>query len=209
MRAVNLLPKDAIRVVTRTQKIAVGAGTGGAVVLTALLAMMFLSASSKVHDAQFTLADLKAQLAVIPPAPPGPSPGASALAAEQGPRVAAVTAALQHRVAWDRVMRELSLVLPEDVWLSTLSAKSPVSPSSPTTAGLAPAAPVAGAPPTQITIDGFTYSQDAVARLLSRLAVVPDLQNIALQSSARTGIGKQSVVHFTIAADLRSSGVGS
>jgi hypothetical protein len=45
MRAVNLLPKDAVRVVTRMQKIAVGVGTGGAVILTALMAMMFLSAS--------------------------------------------------------------------------------------------------------------------------------------------------------------------
>jgi len=99
MRAVNLLPKDAVRVVTRVQKIAVGVGTGGAVILTALMAMMFLSASSKVHDAQLTLDDLRAQLAIIPPPSAGPSAGATALAAQQGPRVAAVTAALQRRVA--------------------------------------------------------------------------------------------------------------
>ena len=144
MRAVNLLPKDAVRVVTRTQKIAVGVGTGGAVILTALMATMFLSASSKVHDTQLTLDDLKAQLAIIPPPAASPSAGATALAAQQGPRVAAVTSALQRRVAWDRVMRELSLVLPEDVWLSKLSAKSPISPTAPTTPGtplVAPAAP--------------------------------------------------------------------
>ncbi|MDX6449930.1 MAG: hypothetical protein QOG29_1756 [Gaiellaceae bacterium] len=209
MRAVNLLPKDAVRVVTRMQKIAVGVGTGGAVILTALMATMFLSASSKVHDSQLTLDDLKAQLAIIPPPAASPSAGATALAAQQGPRVAAVTSALQRRVAWDRVMRELSLVLPQDVWLAKLSAKSPISPSAPSTPGTPLVGPAAGAAPTEMTIDGYTYSHDAVARLLSRLAVIPDLQNVALQSSTLTGIGKQSVVHFTIAADLREPGLTS
>jgi Tfp pilus assembly protein PilN len=209
MRAVNLLPKDAVRVVTRVQKIAVGVGTGGAVILTALMAMMFLSASSKVHDAQLTLADLKAQLAIIPPPSAGPSAGATALAAQQGPRVAAVTAALQRRVAWDRVMRELSLVLPEDVWLSKLSAKSPVSPVAVSAPGAPLATTVAVGAPTQVTIEGYTYSHDAVARLLSRLAVIPDLQNVALQSSALSKVGRRKVVRFSIAADLRSPGTSS
>jgi Tfp pilus assembly protein PilN len=209
MRAVNLLPKDAVRVVTRVQKIAVGVGTGGAVILTALMAMMFLSASSKVHDAQLTLDDLKAQLAIIPPPAASPSAGATALAAQQGPRVAAVTAALQRRVAWDRVMRELSLVLPEDVWLSKLSAKAPISPGAASLPGAPVAAPVSSGPPTQMTIDGYTYSHDAVARLLSRLAVIPDLQNVALQSSTLSAVGRRTVVHFSIAADLRSPGTSS
>ena len=209
MRAVNLLPKDDIRVVTKTQKIAVGVGTGGAVIMTALLATMFLSASSKVHDAQLTLDDLHAQLAVIPPPPPGPSAGETALASQEKPRAAAVSAALQRRVAWDRVMRELSLVLPEDVWLSKLSAKSPISPGTPSTPGAPPPVAASGGPPTQITIDGYTYSHDAVARLLSRLAVVPDLQNVALQHSSLVMVEKQKVVQFTIAADLRVPGVSS
>ena len=205
MRAVNLLPKDEVRTITKTQKISFAIGAGGGVIVTLLLAVMFLSASSKVHDAQLTLDDLRAQLAIIPPPPPGPTPGQTALASQEKPRVAAVSAALQRRVAWDRVMRELSLVLPEDVWLSKLSAKSPVSPS---TTALTPA-PTASATPTQLTIDGYTYSHDAVARLLSRLAVVPDLQNVALQHSTMTKVGKQSVVQFTLAADLRVPGASS
>ena len=209
MRAVNLLPKDDVRVITTSQKIAVGVGTGGAVIMTAVLAMMFLSASSKVHDSQLALDDLHAQLALIPPPPPGPTPGQVALAGQQEPRVAAVSAALQRRVAWDRVMRELSLVLPEDVWLSKLSARAPVSPAAALLEGTPPPVATSGAAPTQITIDGYTYSHDAVARLLSRLAVVPDLQNVALRNSAVAEIGRQTVVQFTIAADLRLAGATS
>ena len=50
----------------------------------------------------------------------------------------ALSAALSRRVAWDRIFRELSLVLPDDVWLATLSAKAPV--SSSVAAAPAPAA---------------------------------------------------------------------
>src|ERR687887_410513 len=102
---------------------------------------------------------------------------------------------------------ELSSVLPDDVWLSTVSAKAPVSSSVAT----APAAPAAGASvaATGLTLDGYTYSQPAVARLLTRLAVVPDLVNVQLQQSTLAKIGTTPVVHFTIAADVRKPGGGS
>jgi Tfp pilus assembly protein PilN len=208
MRAVNLLPKDEIRVVTTTQKVAVGVGTGGAVLLTAILAMMFLSASSKVHDAQLSLDELNAQLALVPPAAAGPTPGETALASEAKPRAAAVSAALQRRVGWDRVLRQLSLVLPEDVWLTKFSANSPVSPAA-AAAVPAEATPGVSAPPTQVTIVGYTYSHDAVARLLSRLAVVPELQDVTLQGSLLTNVGTQTVVQFTILADVQTAGATS
>ena len=48
-----------------------------------------------------------------------------ALAAEKGARVGALSAALTSRIAWDRVLRQVSLVLPEDVWLTSLSATAP------------------------------------------------------------------------------------
>jgi Tfp pilus assembly protein PilN len=118
--------------------------------------------------------------------------------------VTALSAALSRRVAWDRVFRELSLVLPDDVWLATISAKAPV----PSSTAIPPAPAAAGAAPaaTQFTLDGFTYSHAAVARLLSRLAVVPDLVNVQLQQSTRTEVGAANAVHFTIAADVRRPG---
>ena len=62
---------------------------------------------------------------------------------------------------------------------------------------------------TGLTLDGYTYSQPAVARLLTRLAVIPDLVNVQLQQSTATKIGSTPVVHFTIAADVRKPGGGS
>src|SRR5690349_22028225 len=122
MRAVNLLPRDESK---RTKtNVPVLVGVVGAVVVCALLSMLFLSASSKVRDEQGELDALNAQLAVIPPPPPPDSAGAG-LATQEQARLTALSGALSKRVAWDRVLRNLSLVLPNDVWLSTLNATSP------------------------------------------------------------------------------------
>jgi Tfp pilus assembly protein PilN len=197
MRAVNLLPRDETK---RTQtNVPVIVGVVGTVLVTAILSVLFLSASSKLRDRQGELDSLKAQLAVIPPPPP-PDTAGQGLAAQQAARLTALQTALTKRVAWDRVLREVSLVLPNDVWLTELSAASPSSPSS-----TAPAAPVAaGTLSNEFTISGFTYSQASVARLLSRLEVVPDLTNVLLESSTLTQVGTQNVVQFQIAANVRT-----
>ncbi|TMK69095.1 MAG: PilN domain-containing protein, partial [Actinobacteria bacterium] len=84
-------------------------------------------------------------------------------------------------------------------WLTTLTAHSPA--SSATSTG--------GALPTQFAITGRTYSHDGVARLLSRLQVIPDLQNVTLISSTRSVVEGQAVVEFNIVADIRTAGSGS
>jgi hypothetical protein len=73
----------------------------------------------------------------------------------------------------------------------------------------APAPGTAAAAPTGFTIMGYTYSHDGVARLLSRLSVMPDLTNVQLQTSARAKVGSQEVVQFTILANVRTGGATS
>src|SRR6266545_3901522 len=80
-----------------------------------------------------------------------------------------------------------------------LSAKSPISPSTGESSSSSTA-------PSQFTISGRTYSHDAVARLLSRLQVVPDLTNVQLLSSSRSEVAGQEVVDFSIAADIKVLG---
>jgi Tfp pilus assembly protein PilN len=176
------------------------------VLLAALLSAAFLSSSGKVKDKQAELASLQDALQAIPTPDAAKLKTQTALAADKQARVTALSGALSRRVAWDRIFRELSLVLPDDVWLATISAKAPVS-SSVATAPAA-AAPGSSVAATGFTLDGFTYSHAAVARLLSRLAVIPDLVNVQLQTSAKTKLGTAEAVHFTIAADVRRPGGG-
>ena len=53
---------------------------------------------------------------------------------------------------------------------------------------------------------GYTYSQEGVARLLTRLDLVPHLTNVQLQTSAASTIGTRQVVSFTIAAQVVNAG---
>lgn len=191
MRAVNLLPKDAAKPQRRPPNPLVLVGGGGGLLVVAALGLMVMNASGSLVEKRDAVADAELRLALVPKPAQPPSPVDTTLAQEQQLRTGALTAALGTRVAWDRVLRRFSLVLPDDVWLTSLAARAPV----------APAAPAAA--PTGFTIVGYTYSHDGVARLLSRLAVVPDLTNVQLQRSALGEMAGRGIVEFSIVADVK------
>jgi Tfp pilus assembly protein PilN len=193
MRAVNLLPRDEAKRSFEAKRGVVFGGVGGAALATAVLASMIMSAGGAVRSKQDELDALRAQIAAIPAVRVIDTSREDALAAEKGARVGALSAALSGRVAWDRVLRQVSLVLPEDVWLTNLSAS-------------APDATTAAATGSGFTLTGATYSQNGVARFLSRLAVVPDLANVRLQSSMSQLLNERELVQFTILADVRPPG---
>lgn len=186
MRAVNLLPRE-LEDVKKGPSKPVVAGCAGAVLATAVLAAGYLNASSGLGTQNRELDRAQAQLAATPPPAPPPA-SVSAIPQERQARVAALSTVLAQRIAWDRVLREVSLVLPDDVWLTNLT-------------GQVPAA--TGATPGQgLRITGFTYSQAAVARLLARLTVIPDLSGVTLNSATEDDNGARPVVQFDIGADL-------
>jgi len=204
MRAVNLLPRDHGQRTIKKESLPVLVGACGALLVAAVLGAMFMMGSGKIAAQQRKLDDLNRRFAALPPAPPGPSSEQQQLAGEQSARVAALSSALASRVSWDRVFREFSLVLPDDVWLTQLSAKSPISPATNAASNGGSTAP------SEFLISGRTYSHDGVARLLSRLQVVPDLTNVQLVSSTLSKLGNLDVVEFSIAADIKSApGAGS
>jgi Tfp pilus assembly protein PilN len=205
VRAINLLPRDNERRGPQKTQWIVLVPVVLAVLLAAVLSATFLSASGKVKDKQAELATLQDELHAIPTPDASRVKTQTALAADKQARVTALSGALSRRVAWDRVFRELSLVLPDDVWLATISAKAPV----PSSTAVVPAPVGTTVAATQFTIDGYTYSHAAVARLLSRLSVVPDLVNVQLQQSTLSKVGTAEAVHFVIAADVRRPGGGS
>ena len=200
MRAVNLLPRDHGHRTVKKESLPVLVGACVGVLVAAALGAMFMMGSGKIAAQERKLDDLNRTFQALPPAPPGPSAVQQQLAGEESARVTALSTALGSRVAWDRVFREFSLVLPDDVWLTTLTAKSPVSPATNA------ATSAAGAAPSQFMLQGRTYSHDGVARLLSRLQLVPDLTNVQLVSSSLSKVAEQAVVEFSISADITVAG---
>jgi Tfp pilus assembly protein PilN len=200
MRAVNLLPRDEKR--QRQQPGAVLlTGVLGSVLVVAVLAGAFLMTSSKASDRQAEVDALRAELAATPPAPQAPV-DSSALETQKNDRVALLGKALGSRVAWDRVLREVSLVLPEDIWLESLTANA----ADP---NFVPAPGKTEAPPGGFMITGYSYSHDGVARLLARLSVLPELDRPTLGSSVIDTTKARDVVKFTISATLKHGEVTS
>jgi hypothetical protein len=55
-------------------------------------------------------------------------------------------------------------------------------------------------------IDGYTYSQEGVARFHARLSVIPDLDQVTLVSSELDDSGQRPIVKFVINSQLRAPG---
>jgi Tfp pilus assembly protein PilN len=213
MRAVNLLPKDSARRAGPPVPTAVAATViGGVVLVSLMISVLLLSAHGKVKSRQLELAQKQAELAAIPVPAQSRLQQQDALVADKSARVAALNAALAKRIAWDRVLREFALVLPDDAWLLSLSATAPSSatatPATSTSPTSSSSTPALGGQ-LGFSIEGYTYSHDAVARLLTRLTIVPDLQQVQLISSEQAKLGNRTVIHFKISANVRAPGASS
>jgi Tfp pilus assembly protein PilN len=206
MRAVNLLPRDDQSRGKKPQNVPALIATALIVLVTGLIGITYLSAKSSAQAKQSEVDGAKAELAMLPSVSEIEAKNAprQKLRGEHDARVSALSSALTRRTAWDRILREISLVLPDDVWLRSMSATSPTPANGP-----GKNATPLGLPPTLMTIEGSTYSHDAVARLITRLAVIPDLTNVWLTRSELGMVAGRTIVSFSILADVRQSGATS
>jgi len=198
MRAFDLLPKDTAGETSgrRLSTPQLGIAVAG-LVLVAMLASVFLLASAQSADKQRTLDDLKGQLADLNVAAEKPEPtGESdeALVQERGTRTGALSVALAGRIAWDRFLRDVSLVLPDRVWLTNLTGTSGTAPKPVE----GPTAPVATATQTTFEIGGVARDQQGVAQFLSRLQVLSEVESVQLKSATAAEVEGQDVFQFVI-----------
>jgi Tfp pilus assembly protein PilN len=197
MRAVNLLPVDhrekhAGRLPSVRRNPVVLAVVAALVLVALALGALTHSADSSVTSKRARLAQLEQRLAAVP----RPKPVNGELASVTA-RVTAVGTAAGKRLPWDAFLGDLSRVVPEDVWLLSLQGSSPdAAPAADAATATTPGAAAA------FTVSGYTYSQPSVARLMKRLALVPWLSNVQLQSSVKSQIGSRSVYQFTIVSTV-------
>jgi Tfp pilus assembly protein PilN len=105
-------------------------------------------------------------------------------------RVATVTGLADSRFDWARVMHELSLVLPGDVWLTSLTGSaSSGSGSTGGGSGVAMRSSIAGP---ALELVGCASSQTAVAGFVQALKDIDGVTRVGMQSSSLGGAGKSS-----------------
>jgi Tfp pilus assembly protein PilN len=196
MRAVNLLPEEnrAGRVPTLLTTTSVLAG--GAVLLTALLVFVgvsFVQSHGKASDRRDTLAQIERQSDALKVAQ-------AKSAAQQGStqaRLAAFTSASGARMTWDDLLDDISRVLPDGSWLTSLNAQAGT--TAPAVAGSTPATSTA---PTAFTVSGVAFTPEIVAQVMDRLELVPALSDVTLQSSSQTSAGSSQAYQFTMSANV-------
>ncbi|MGH2547594.1 MAG: PilN domain-containing protein, partial [Actinomycetota bacterium] len=117
---------------------------------------------------------------------------------------------LADRVLWSGVLRDVSLVIPGQAWLSGLNgqvgapgtAGTTATTTTTTTTTTPGQAAQPGALVGQISFDGFAFTHRDVALWLSRLEDVRGFLNPWLSNSTKTDIGTQEAVQFNSSVDL-------
>ena len=199
MRPVNLIPADQQRNRAPIRTGPIAYLLVGALVLGLLAVTMLVLTNNKIADHKAEIANLEKQEVAAAQRAQQFASFTSFSGLEQSRRETVANLA-DSRFDWERVMRELSLVIPSDVWLTHLSgAASAASGSS--TASSSSDTSITGP---SLQISGCATSQDAVAGFLSALRDIDGVTRVGLTSSARPeGAGSA-----TAASDSAAGGGG-
>jgi Tfp pilus assembly protein PilN len=200
MRAVNLIPSDQ----QRGAGGAAGKSGGGAYILLGALALIVVLAASYVVSGK-SVNDKKAQLADTSQQAAAAEAKAASLtsytkfASIRAKRVETVSQLAASRFDWAHALREVSRVLPENAWLTSLTATT--SPSVSVGGGSGALRATLDVP--AIQLQGCTTSQASVAKLIARLRLVDGVQRVSLEDSTK---GQES--SGTTVSDAGSAGSG-
>jgi len=197
MRAVNLLPKSQRPVAATGQR------SGSAYVLIGVLAVVLLAAvgyvvianqvtSSNAEAARLAAETGQAEAKVAELAPFGE------FSDLKNARIAAVRSLATERLDWERLTRELALVLPKGTWLTSVQGDAGTAPASSTSAPASTSTATAVGP--TVTLSGCSKTQDGVATALVRLRRLNGADEVELQHSERPdakGTKAKSLKHRT------------
>lgn len=95
-------------------------------------------------------------------------------------RIATISSLADSRFDWQRVMRELSLILPDDVWLTNLAGSASPEAATGGSAGISMRSSISGP---ALEMVGCASSQDAVAGFIQALKEIDGVTRVGMQSS--------------------------
>jgi Tfp pilus assembly protein PilN len=196
MRAVNLLPLDAraqkqsglssVNSLSPTRIVRTGGAVAGTLVV--LLGLLYVHERSTVHSKQRQLAETAAQVQSLQ----AKVDKIQATQRAAQARVSIVQSVSKSRMNWDTTLMDLAKVIPSGVFLQNLTA------AAATTASVSTSGPAS-----TFTVAGSAPSYKGTASVLDRLALLPWLSAITLQTSARQGDG---TVTFSVQGTVVPSG---
>ena len=182
MRPVNLIPPDQ----RRGDAAPARAGAASYIVVAVLFAILF--AVTGVVLTGNSVKDKENELASLQAAQTETAARASALSnfasfqQMKDSRVQTVASLAQSRFDWERVMREVSRVLPDSVWLTNLTGTVSPAVTVPAAAGVSLRSSVDGP---ALTMIGCAASQEDVAALIAAVGDIDGVSRVLVEKSEK------------------------
>jgi Tfp pilus assembly protein PilN len=180
VRAVNLIPSEQRRAKPSGKASGSAYAIVGVLAVVLVMAVAYVLTSNKVNENETKAAEAKQQADALE-AQAAALGSFTNFAAIKDQRLASVVTTAQTRFDWERLMREVSMIMPEGSWLRTTSA-SVVGEASPTGETATPTAGAALNP--TATFVGCTRKQSEVATLMVRMGELHRATDVKLNQSA-------------------------
>ena len=182
MKAVNLIPTEQRRARATGERAGASYVVLGVLAVLLVMAVAYVLSANSVNDKTSKAAAAKQQADTLE-AQAAQLDSFTDFASIKKQRLDAVVAAAQTRFDWERLMRELSRVMPSGSWLQTTEASvlgdpNAVAAPSPTGVTTTPSAPTA-------TFVGCTPKQSEVAKILVRLRSLHRVVDVELNESLK------------------------
>jgi Tfp pilus assembly protein PilN len=192
---VNLLPPE-IAETRRFRRIQIGLG-GAVLGAVGIVALLYVAASSSVSSAQSDLDSANATHTQLN-AETAKYRDVTAVYARAAAAQAMLTQAMGEEVRYSQFMNDLSLSVPENVWLKNVTFAQ----TGATTVAAAGAVPTAVAPIGSVTFTGVGFNHDDVAVWLESLAGQKGYANPYFSNSTEALLGTRKTVNFTSSVAL-------
>lgn len=201
--SVNLMPPEIAEAAKfRRFQLAMG---GVVVIAAVVVGALYTSARHSASDAQGDLDSAQAQKAQIAQQVDQLKSVADTYQQVQQAK-SLLAAAMGNEVRWSYYLEDMSLKIPDNVWLTSMSV-TPGTTSSATTTSTTGTTPAAIAPPDQIatiTFGGVALSHDDVAKWLTAIAAEKGWSDPYVTSITETTIGSRSVYDWQGTVDITS-----
>ena len=181
MRAVNLIPTEQRRAKASGKGSGIAYVVVGALAVVLVMAVAYVLTSNKVNENETKAAQAKQEADALE-AQAAALGSFTNFAAIKEQRLASVVTTAQARFDWERMMREVSMIMPEGSWLKTTQA-SVLGDQDAAADAAGSTVPVVVNP--AATFVGCTKKQSEVATLMVRMSGMHRVTDVELNQSAQ------------------------
>ena len=197
MKRINLLPPE--QRVKATRERGVLYALLGLLLVVIVLGVVYVWQNGRIGDKQARVTALQAEVQQVETETAALQPYET-LQSERTGMTDTAKQIYDSRVMWSSILQEISLVIPDSVRLTAMTATVP---SAMLAGGQLVSSTGGTATTADITLTGNAMTHTDVAEFMTRLGLMPQIENIKLTNSAMVDVNGTMVAGFEITVQLR------